>query len=92
MTAKTYIALRNLHHDGKAYSTGQYITLTADFADALLAVGAVRELTDLDAKPEPKTKPKAQVEPSKAGPQPEPATSDPTSTDPTVTAVADGSK
>jgi hypothetical protein len=83
MTAKTYIALRNLHHDGKAYSTGQHIALTADFADALLAVGAVRELTDLDAKPEPKAKPKAQTKP---------ATSDPTSTDPTVTAVADGTK
>lgn len=92
MTAKTYIALRNLHHDGKAYSTGQHIALTADFADALLAVGAVRELTDTDAKPAPKTKPKAQVEPSKAGPQPEPATGDTTGTDTTVTAVADGAK
>lgn len=83
MTAKTYIAMRNLHHDGKAYATGDHIQLTADFADALLAVGAVRELTDLDAKPEPKAKPKAQTKP---------ATSDPTSTDPTVTAVADGAK
>jgi hypothetical protein len=92
MTAKTYIAMRNLHHDGKAYATGDHIQLTADFADALLVVGAVRELTDTDAKPAPKTKPKAQVEPSKAGPQPEPATSDPTGTDPTVTAVADGAK
>lgn len=87
MTAKTYIALRNLHHDGKAYSTGQHIALTADFADALLVVGAVRELTDLDAKPEPKAKPKAQTKHATSDP-----TSDPTSTDPTVTAVADGSK
>lgn len=80
MTAKTYVALRNLQHDGKAYAIGGQIPLTDDFANALLAVGAVRELADNEVATDQKPKAKS------------PSKSDTAGTDTTVTAVADGAK
>lgn len=39
---KRYEALTPINHDGKDYAVGKVLTLTAEYADPLLAVGAIK--------------------------------------------------